>query len=49
VASKITSSSVVYSDVVVNGTAVNAYAAICSSWNQFYSGTVTAGVCIQLV
>jgi hypothetical protein len=49
VASKITSSSVVYSDVVVNGTAVNAYAAICSSWNQFYSGTVTAGVSKQLV
>jgi hypothetical protein len=49
VTSKITSPSVIFSDLIMNGTAVDTYAATCSNWNQFYSRVATAGVSKQLV
>jgi hypothetical protein len=47
--SLVTSSSVVYSDVVVKGTAVHSYAEMCTDWGSFYSNMVVNSISKQLV
>jgi hypothetical protein len=45
----ISSSSLVYSDITIGGTASETYAQTCSKWNQFYSRAASAGISKQLV
>jgi hypothetical protein len=49
VSAQITSSSVTYSDAFVNGSGVETYTHTCSTWNQFYSKVLGAGVSKELV